>query len=99
MLPAANLLPTAQDAIECYLVFERRQLCNSMGGHLGCCNGPGVYTIYKPRYYVGKSRNLRPRLHWCLQHMGIDPGTYAVKRTLCGEPLPASYKTSNRRSS
>jgi hypothetical protein len=49
-------------------------------------NGPGIYTIYKDRrrLYVGKSVNLRRRLRqhlWCLQHMGIDPGTYAVKLT------------------
>jgi hypothetical protein len=49
-------------------------------------SGPGIYTIYKDRrrLYVGKSHNLRRRLQqhlWCLQHMGVDPASYAVKLT------------------
>jgi hypothetical protein len=49
-------------------------------------SSPGIYTIYKDRrrLYVGKSHNLRRRLQqhlWCLQHLGVDTSSYAVKLT------------------
>ena len=42
MLPAASLLPTAQDAIERYLVVGRRQLRNSVHGFLRWLRGPAA---------------------------------------------------------
>ena len=66
--------------------MEQRSVVSGRAQRCAKASGPGIYTIYKDgrRLYVGKSHNLRRRLQqhlWCLQHLGVDPASYAVKLT------------------
>ncbi|MFU2486298.1 peptidoglycan-binding protein [Thauera sp. WH-1] len=59
--------------------------------------GPGIYTLYRngQRLYVGKAQDLRRRLQqhlWCLQHLGVAAGRYAVKLTPMRGATPAQLQ-------
>lgn len=59
--------------------------------------GAGIYTLYRngQRLYVGKSQDLRRRLQqhlWCLQHLGVGTGRYAVRLTPMRGATPAQLQ-------